>query len=80
METQNITLTLPKSVLRRIKILATQRHTSVSKLLTETLEEIVAHETGYARARKRQLVWLARGVDLGTHGQARWTRADLHER
>lgn len=80
MDTQNITLTLPKSVLRRVKTLAAQRHTSVSHLLTETLEDLVARETGYAGARKRQLDWLVRGVNLGTHGQAQWTRADLHER
>ncbi len=80
METQNITLTLPKSVLRRVKALAAQRHTSVSRLLTETLQDLVARETGYAAARRRQLDWLARGVNLGTHGQASWTRADLHDR
>ena len=80
METQNITLTLPKSILRRIKTLAAQRHTSVSHLVTKTLEELVEHETGYAAARKRQLDWLSHGVNLGTRGQAGWTRADLHER
>ena len=46
METQNITLTLPKTVLRRVKILAAPKHTSVSSLLTETLEALIAQETG----------------------------------
>ena len=80
METQNITLALPKSVLRRIKALAAQRHTSVSRLLTETLQDLVARETGYAGARNRQLSWLARGVNLGTRGKASWSREDLHDR
>jgi hypothetical protein len=80
METQNITLTLPKAVLRRIKILAAKKHTSVSHLLTETLEELAARETGYAQARQRQLDWLEHGFNLGTHGQADWARDDLHER
>ena len=80
METQNITLTLPKSLLRRVKTLAAQRHTSVSRLLTEMLQDLVAHESGYRAAQKRQLDRLARGVNLGTHGQASWTRTDLHDR
>ncbi len=80
MEKQNITLALPKSVLHRVKALAAQRHTSVSRLLTETLQDLVAHESGYRTAQKRQLDWLARGVNLGTRGHASWTRADLHDR
>ena len=38
METQNITLSIPKEILLRVKLLAVKRQTSVSGLLTQTLE------------------------------------------
>ena len=41
MDHQNITLSLPKELLRRVKHLAVERDTSVSALLIEALEEAV---------------------------------------
>ncbi len=80
METQNVTLTVPKEILLKAKILAVQRRTSVSALLTQTLEELVQHEEDYSHARLRHLEWLNRGVDLGTRGRMIATRDELHER
>lgn len=77
---QNITLALPKPVLRKVKILAVERQTSVSALLAGMLEDIVEREDAYAAARERALARLARPVNLGTRGQATWTRNSLHER
>ncbi len=80
METQNITLSIPKEILRRVKLIAVQRGTSVSGLLTQTLEKLVEQEDGYARARRRHLHWLEQGADLGTGGQVVTQRDELHER
>ncbi len=77
---QNITLALPKPVLRKVKILAVERQTSVSALLAGMLEDIVEREDAYAAARERALARLTRPVNLGTRGQAMWTRDSLHER
>jgi len=77
---QNITLSIPKPVLRKVKILAVERQTSVSGLLTGLLEEIVEREDAYAAARERALVRLTRPVNLGTRGRVTWTRESLHER
>lgn len=77
---QNITLALRKPVLRKVKILAVERQTSVSALLTGLLEEIVEREDAYAAARERALARLARPVNLGTRGRVTWTRDSLHER
>ncbi len=77
---QNITLALPKPVLRKVKILAVERQTSVSALLTGLLEEIVERDDAYAAARERALARLTRPVNLGTPGQITWTRDSLHER
>ena len=78
METQNITLSLPKTILRRMKILAAQRQTSVSRLLTQAVENMLAEETEYEAARKRQTLLLEKGFNLGFRKPA--NRGELHER
>ena len=78
METQNITLSLPKSVLRRMKILAAQRQSSVSRLLTQAAENMLAEGTEYEAARKRQTALLEKGFNLGFRKPA--SRDELHDR
>ena len=78
--TQNVTLAIPKDILRKAKIIAVQRNTSLSGLLTQTLTDLVANQEAYEQARQRNLVLLKRGFDLGTLGQTSWKREDLHER
>jgi len=78
MEKQDITLSLPKFVLRRLKILAFQRHSSVSKLLSQAAENMLAEETEYEAARKRQIALLEKGFNLGFRKPA--SRSELHER
>lgn len=80
METQNITLSLPKEILLKVKLLAVKRQTSVSGLLTQTLEKLVEQEEAYTHARRRHLQWLEKGADLGTGGQITTSREELHER
>ena len=77
---QNVTLSLPSRTLRRLKVLAAERGTSISRLLTETLDEILNRETGYGRARRRSLAALEQGWSLGTGGRVDWRRDELHER
>jgi hypothetical protein len=78
--TQNITLAIPKDILRKAKILAVQRNTSLSGLLTQTLAELVSREDGYQQAKRRNLEMLKSGFDFGTQGNITWKREDLHER
>ncbi len=80
METQNITLTLPKRVLRRVKVIAAKKEISVSQLLTQALEDLLARETGYEQAKAEHLALLEKGFNLGTYGRIPWTRDSLHER
>ena len=80
METQNITLAIPKEVLLKVKLLAVKRQTSVSGLLTQTLERLVQQEDAYAHARQRHLQRLEHGIDLDTGGQILIGRDELHER
>ena len=80
METQNITLSLPKDILLKVKLIAVRRQLSVSGLLTKTLETLVEQEDAYVHAQRRHLQWLEEGFDLGTSGQTETERDDLHER
>ena len=80
MDSQNITLSIPKDVLLSLKLIAVQRRTSVSHLLTQALERLVEQEHAYARAQRHHLEWLDRGVDLRTGGKMRTRREELHER
>ena len=80
MENQNVTLSIPKNILKKAKILAIQRDTSLSGLLTQTLADLVAQQESYEQARQRNLETLKKGLDLGTQGKISWKREDLHER
>jgi hypothetical protein len=80
MEKQNVTLSIPKTVLKQAKIIAASQDKSLSQLMRESLEEKVREETDYNNARKRQLKLLKKGLDLGTRGQVKTSRDELHAR
>ena len=66
---QNVTLALPKQTLKKLKILAIHRDTSLSGLLTNCRERMVAEDEAYRRARAVHLELLDRGFDMGTGGK-----------
>ena len=74
----NITLKLDKDLLRRVRVLAAERDTSVSSLLTEQLERTVRDREQYEAAKKRALSILKKGFDLGYKPPA--SRDEMHER
>jgi hypothetical protein len=80
METRNVTLSLPKELLYRAKRVALERNTSLSGLLLQALTAIVEQEEDYAGASRRHMQAMQSAPDLGTGGQSRWRRDDLHER
>jgi len=80
MEKQNITLSLPKGLLKKAKLLAVKREKSMSQFLMEALEDKLREYRGYKRARGRQLKLLRTGFDLGTKGHITTSREDLHAR
>lgn len=75
---QNITLSIDKELLRKVKHVAVERGRSLSSLLIEHLEQIVADDEEYERSRKKALALMKRGLKLGGRGRA--TRDELHER
>lgn len=78
--TQNITLALPKETLKRVRHIAVERGTSVSRLLADTLASMVEEEDSYEQAHRRYLAVLDTDLDLGTGGEINWSRDSLHER
>ncbi|MEK6690410.1 MAG: DUF6364 family protein [Nitrospirota bacterium] len=80
MERQNITLSLPKALLKKAKILAAKKEQSLSELMRESLEEKMREAADYNRAKERHLKILRKGFDLGTKGHITISREELHER
>lgn len=80
LEKQNVTLSIPKSLLRKAKIIAINHETSLSGLLVDLLTDVVEQRDQYAISKRQHLALLAEGFDMGTNGNANWTRDSLHER
>jgi hypothetical protein len=80
MENQNVTLSIPRSLLKQAKVLAASQDKSLSQLLRESLEEKVREKADYQQARKRQLRLLRQGFDMGTAGELKISRDELHVR
>jgi hypothetical protein len=80
MENQNITLSIRKDILQKVKILAVKQRTSVSALMTNLLEDIVARDEGYQTAQQKYSLLLQQDLDLGTKGVMDWSRDELHAR
>ena len=79
-ESQNITLRVPRELLRRVKRVAADRDTSVSALMAEALGRLVDEDRRYAAARKRAVAALRSPRSLGTGGRQTWSRDELHDR
>jgi predicted transcriptional regulator len=71
----NLTIQLDDEVIRRAKVLAAKRGTSVSALVARQLGDLVAEDDRYDAARQRALELMARAAPRG--GRT-WTRDDLY--
>jgi hypothetical protein len=80
MERQNITLSLPKDLLQKVKIIAVKNNTSLSGLLSDYLAKITNEEEAYQIAQTRHRRLLKKGFDFGLEGDIPWKREELHER
>lgn len=80
MECQNITLSIPRDILKRVKHLAVERNTSVSGLLSGYLREMVTRDDAYHKAKASQMEMMAQGFYLTDQNKLPWTKEDLHDR
>ncbi len=74
----NITLKLDRDLLRKAKILAAEKETSVSRLVSEQLERAVRDSEGYDQAKRRALARMKRASHLGYTPPA--SRDEFYER
>jgi hypothetical protein len=75
---QNVTISLSRQVLKKARILAARRETSISGLLAQEIEFLVGNEEAYERAEREALSLLDKGFHLS--GAIRASREELHER
>jgi hypothetical protein len=75
---QNLTISLSPKTIRKAKVLAARRGSSISGLVAEQIETLVGEEEAYERAERNALALLEQGFHLG--GLIRATRDELHER
>ena len=75
---QNVTISLSRHVLKKAKILAARRETSISGLLARQIESLVGEEEAYERAERQAMALLDKGFRMG--GVIRAGRDELHER
>lgn len=71
----NLTVQLDEDVIRRAKVLAARRGTSVSALVAQQLDELVFQDERYESARARASELMARARP---HGGRKWTREELY--
>jgi hypothetical protein len=75
---QNITLSIDKELIKNARVLAAQRQTSVSRMLSEELQKLIEDSNKYELAKKQALNYISQGFYLG--GRITVSREELHER
>lgn len=74
---QNLTVQLDRDTIRRAKVLAAKRGTSVSAFIASQIREAVESDAAYEAAQRSALEWLEEGFRMGGR---RLDREALHER
>lgn len=77
MAKMNLTLQVDEDVIRRARVVAAKRGTSVSALVARELDRIVEQDARYEAAHARAAELLATAVARGGRS---WRRDDLHQR
>lgn len=77
MAKRNLTVELDDQVIRKAKIVAAKRGTSVSRLVAMEIEDLADDDVRYEEARERALKTLANAKPRGGRS---WRREDLHQR
>jgi predicted transcriptional regulator len=75
---QNVTISISPETVRKARILAARRSTSISRLLAEEIEKLVGAEEAWERSERTALAMLKQGFHLG--GGISVSRDELHER
>ena len=74
---QNLTVSLDKTLLQKLRVIAAERSTSISRLVSDELVGIVEQSERFENARRRALQDLEAGYRLGGRSAS---RDALHDR
>ena len=75
---QNITISIEKDLIKKAKVIAAQRRSSISRMLSHELEKLVSDANNYEIAKKRAIDKIKSGFHLG--GKITALREELHDR
>lgn len=78
MSSRNVTLTLPSDLVKRAKVAAASRDTSLSSLVADFLERLT-RDDDYEDLWRREQELMNAGLAMRV-GNIGWTRDDLHDR
>ncbi|MDQ3152192.1 MAG: BrnA antitoxin family protein [Actinomycetota bacterium] len=79
MTSRNITLTLPAELVRRVKVIAATRDTSVSALVADYLRSLAQRDDDYERVWQEEQRLMSAGLPMRI-GAVTWSRDDVHGR
>ncbi|TDD51942.1 hypothetical protein E1288_13260 [Saccharopolyspora elongata] len=74
-----MTIQLDEAVIRRAKIAAARRHTSLSGLLAQQITKIADSDERYERAKQEALALMDEAARSGESAPS-WTREELYDR
>jgi plasmid stability protein len=77
---KNVTLSLPEPLLRKFRVYAAQHNKSMTSLMTEAIERMVAPDDDYEERKRRLIEGMRNAPNLGTGGKITWKREDLYDR
>jgi hypothetical protein len=66
---RNLTVKLDETTIRKAKIVAAKRSTSVSRLVAHEIDRLVREDDAYEQARIEALADLESGFDMGSDGR-----------
>jgi predicted transcriptional regulator len=75
---QNLTVRLDQQTVRKAKVAAARRGTSISRLVAQAIEDLAREEDAYEAAMNEALADLDRGLPLG--GPPYLSRRETHDR
>jgi len=75
---QNVTISLSRQVLKKARILAARRETSISGLVSQEIEFLFGEEETYDQAERQAMALLDKGFHMG--GVIRARRDKWHQR
>ncbi len=76
---QNLTVRLDDDTIRKARVLAARRATSISRLVADEIARLVREDDAYEQARVEALAELGSPADMGSAGRLP-PRAVAHER